>query len=95
MTHAPPQALEVAFVGHALDDGLVGALQLVSRMRDTLGKLAVVGENDESFGVVVEAADRIEVAAVTPAAATRSTTVRRRCGSERVDTTPAGLYISR
>ncbi len=91
---AATQAIEIALVGHALDQRLVGALELVARMRDALGELAVVGEDDQPFGVVVEPADRIEVAADT-GRATRSITVRRRCGSDRVLTTPRGLFSRR
>jgi hypothetical protein len=44
----------------ALDLGVIAALNLVTRMGDAFGERAVVGEQDEAFGGVVETAHRIE-----------------------------------
>ena len=55
---AAAQPLEIAIVRHAGDLRFVRALQLVARMRHALGEVAVVGEEDQAFGVVVEPADR-------------------------------------
>ncbi len=87
---AAAQPLEIPLVGHALDQRLVRALQLVARMRHALGELAVVGEDDQALGLEVEPPDRIEVP-VDAGLRQRSTTVVRRCGSDRVLTTPRGL----
>src|SRR5262245_61776916 len=55
--HATPQPFEIALVGHTLDERLIRALELVPRMRDLLGKAAVVRQDNEAFGIVVESAD--------------------------------------
>ena len=48
----------MAGVGHALDLGEVGLVDPVARVGEALGEVAVVGEQEQALGVVVEAADR-------------------------------------
>src|SRR5262245_64997429 len=60
---APPEPIEIAIVGHAGDLRFVRALELVPRMRHALGELTVVGEQDEAFGIRIEAAHGIVVPA--------------------------------
>ena len=45
------------------DARLVGALDAVPRMRELRGEVAVVGEQQQALGVVVEPADRVDVLA--------------------------------
>ena len=60
---AVTQPLQIPFVGNALDECFVRPVQLVAGMRHPLGKVAVVGQDDQPFGIEVEPADRIEVPA--------------------------------
>ena len=69
----------------------VGLGHLVARVREAVGELAVVGQQDQAGRVGVEAADRVEA---RPGARTRSTTVGRPWVSLAVETTPAGLLTA-
>ena len=73
------------------------ALDAVARMEDAIGPRAVVGEDEEALGILVEPADRVEPGALGDAARSgsgrgRSSTAWR---SRTVDVTPAGLWSSR
>ena len=68
-------------VRHALHARLVDLLDLVARMRQARGQLAVVGEHQQPFRVVVEPPDRIDVLLH---GLMRSITVGRPSGSLRV-----------
>ena len=81
--NASTQLFERVVTRHARDAGFVGALDLVPRMRERCREVAVVGEQQQPFGVVIETANRVDVLAH---AFQRSITVRRRCGSDRVVT---------
>ena len=59
--HPAAQPLEGALVGHAAYAGVVLALDLVTRVQQARGEVAVVGEQQQALGVVVEAAYRIDV----------------------------------
>src|SRR5579864_99548 len=61
--HPVAQAIEIAVVGHAFDERLVRAIDFVARVRHALGELAVVREQDQPLGLVVETTHGIEVAA--------------------------------
>ncbi len=54
----PPQR---GLIGHARDGGSIGALDAVSRMGELGGQVAVVGQQQQAFGVVVQPADRVDV----------------------------------
>jgi hypothetical protein len=49
------------FVGHAGDACLVGAFESMPRVRQPRREIAIVRQQQQSFAVVVEAADRVEV----------------------------------
>jgi hypothetical protein len=59
---AARQASKVAGVGLTQQAGIIDALEFVPRMADALGKIAIIREQQQPFRVVVEPADRIEVA---------------------------------
>jgi hypothetical protein len=59
--HAAPQPLERAVVGHAADACGVLALDLVARVQQARREVAVVGEQQQAFRVVVEPAHRVDV----------------------------------
>ena len=59
--HPARQALEVVRIGNAEHFDLIDPLDLVARMGQGGGEVAVVGENQEPFGVEIEPADRIDV----------------------------------
>jgi len=59
--HAAPQPLERALVGHAAHPRVVLALDLVARVQQSRCQLAVVGEQQQAFRVVVEPAHRVDV----------------------------------
>ena len=61
--HAASQAIEIVGVGHAQHLGLVHARDTVARMRQARGEVAVVGQDQQPFGIEVEPADRIDVLA--------------------------------
>jgi len=61
--HAAPQALERALAGHAADARVVLALDLVARVQQPRGELAVVGQQQQAFRVVVQPANRVDVLA--------------------------------
>ena len=52
---------EIVRVGDAAHARVVLALDLVARVHQARGELAVVGEQQQAFRVVVEAADRVHV----------------------------------
>ena len=52
-----------SLVRHAGDARLVGALDAVARMRQPRREVAVVGQQQQPLGVVVEPADRVDVLA--------------------------------
>ena len=58
-------------------------------MGETLREIAVVGEEEKTFGLGIEPADIEEPRKISAAADRRS--CRRACGSRRVETKPAGL----
>ncbi|GEM_PF-2043892 len=60
---AAPEPIEVVLVGHAAHARVVLALDLVLRVEQPHGEFAVVGEQQEAFRVVVEAADGVDVVA--------------------------------
>ena len=62
---------------------------LEARVREPVGQVAVVGEQDQAGRVGVQAPDRVQPARPT---GTRSTTVGRPWVSRAVETTPAGLF---
>jgi len=45
--------------GHTADAAAIHLRHLVARMRQPCGELAVVGQQEQAFGVVVEAPDRV------------------------------------
>jgi len=55
------QTLELVIIRDAEHTHVVRALELMARMRHHLGEVAVVGEQQQTFRVVVESADRIEI----------------------------------
>jgi hypothetical protein len=55
------QAIEIVQVGHALHPHLVLALDAVTWMRQVCRQLPVAGEQEQSFGVIVEPSDRVDV----------------------------------
>ena len=59
-----------------------------ARMRQAVGQLAVVGQQDQAGAVGVQAPDRIQARA---GAGDQATTVGRPCVSRAVETTPTGL----
>ncbi len=59
--HPSPQALEVRLVWHASDAGVILPFHLMTRMEQALSQRAVVGQQHQSLGVVVEPADRVDV----------------------------------
>ena len=77
------EALDVVRVGHAKHHRFVHALDLVARMGERGGQIAVVGQDEQPLGVEIEAPDGIDVFAHP---LSRSSTVGRCSGSERVVT---------
>ena len=75
-------------------DGVL-ALDAVARMEHVLGPVAVVGEQDQALGVLVEPADRVQPRAAGRAPAGRGRRRSRACRSRAVDVTPAGLWSAR
>jgi hypothetical protein len=61
--NAFPQPIDGRLVRHPRHLRLVGAIHLVPRVRQRRGEVAVIGEEEQSFGVVVEPSDRIDVLA--------------------------------
>ena len=55
--HAAPQLVDLLGRGSAADLHLVGFRNAVLGGEDTVGKIAVVGEQQQAFGVVVEPSD--------------------------------------
>jgi hypothetical protein len=62
---ARPEPVQRLFVRHPRDPGFIGALDAVTRMRELGGELAVVGQEQQPFGVVVEPPDRVDILAHT------------------------------
>ena len=60
---ASPKPREIVLVGHAEHARLVDPLDAVARMRQPGRQVAVVGQEQETFGVEVEPADGIDVLA--------------------------------
>ena len=60
------KAIEIVVVGHAEDPRLVHARHAVTRMGQLRGEVAVVGQDEQPFGIVVEASDRVDVVAHAP-----------------------------
>jgi hypothetical protein len=58
-----PQPFDRFPIGHARDARFVGARDTVARMRESRRQLAIVGQQQQAFRVVVEASDRIDVLA--------------------------------
>ena len=58
---AAAQALDGLVIGHRLHVRLVGALHAVARMRQLRREIAVVGQEQQPLGVVVEATHGIDV----------------------------------
>jgi len=58
---APRELGEGFLVDLPLDDGAVGLGDAVARVGEAVGEFAVVGEEEEACGVVVEAADGEEL----------------------------------
>jgi hypothetical protein len=59
--HTPAQAIERRLVGHAADAHVVFPFHLVTRVEQALGQRTVVGQQQQSLGVVVEPPNRIDV----------------------------------
>ena len=57
------QPIEIVVVWHAEDAGFVDARDAVAGMRQLRGEIAVVGQQQQPLGVVVEPSDRIDVVA--------------------------------
>ena len=62
---APAQPVKGALIRHAGHARLVGALHAVTRVRQRGRQVAIVGQNQQPLGVVVEAADGIQVVGQT------------------------------
>ena len=60
---AAREPVEIVRVGHAEDARLVDARDAVARMGEPRRQVAVVGQQQQPFGVVVEPADRVDVLA--------------------------------
>jgi hypothetical protein len=60
---ARPEPLQRLFVWHARYLGLVGALDSMTRVRELRGELAIVGQQEQPLGVVVEPADGVDILA--------------------------------
>ena len=78
--------------GTAAERRAVGLRHFKARVRQPVGELAVVGEQDQPTRVGVQAPDRVQAQAARPD--TRSSTVRRPWGSRAVETTPSGLLTA-
>lgn len=61
--HALREPTERAGFRHAADARFVEALDAVARMGEPRGQLAVVGQEQQAFGVVVEPSDRVDALA--------------------------------
>jgi hypothetical protein len=61
--NAFPQPIDRLPIGHSCHLRFVGAIHFVAWMRQRRGELAVVGEQEQAFSVVVEPSDRIDVLA--------------------------------
>ena len=59
--NAARQPIQVVRVGQSLHPHLVLPLDPVPWMREVRGQLAVAGEQEQAFGVVVEPSDRVDV----------------------------------
>jgi hypothetical protein len=59
--HPAAQPLEGALVRYAAHAGVVFALDLVARVQQARGEVAVVGQQQQALRVVVEAAHRVDV----------------------------------
>ncbi len=59
--HTLRQPIDVVAIGFAEHPHVVHARDAVARMRETRGEIAVVGEQEQTFGVEVEPPDRIYV----------------------------------
>ena len=57
------EPIEIVLVGHAEDARLVDARDAVARMRQPRREVAVVGQQQQAFGVEVEPSDRVDVLA--------------------------------
>src|SRR6476469_2012685 len=60
--HPAPELLDHPVVRSAGDDGFVDALDFVPGVCELFGEVAVGGEEQQSFAVVVEAADGVDIA---------------------------------
>ena len=81
------QRAQGALARAPLDARPIGPRHLEARVRQRVGEVAVVGEQDQAGAVGVQAPDGIQALP----GGTRSTTVRRPWVSAAVETTPAGL----
>ena len=63
MTTPAREPVEIVRVGHAEHARLVDARDAVARMRQPRREVAVVGQQQQAFGVEVEPPDRIDVLA--------------------------------
>jgi len=59
--HATREALEAVPIGNAPNLDVILALDLVARMRQMCGEIAVARQEQEAFGVVVEPPDGIDI----------------------------------
>jgi hypothetical protein len=59
--HTPAQPIELLLVWHAADACVVFSFHLVTRVEHALGQRAVVGQQHQALGVVVEPPNRVHV----------------------------------
>jgi len=59
--NAAAQSIERIFIGQTRHAGLVRAIDFMARMRQRCGEVAIVGQQEQTLGVVIEPADRIDV----------------------------------
>ena len=102
-----PQPAESLLADHAGYFGNIGLRHLVRGVRQPVGEVAVVGQDQQAFAVgiqpayvkqplVLDRAGTTGLAVRRPAGSTsRSATVRRPSGSSIVATTPRGLFSTR
>ncbi len=57
------QSLRLAGIEMAIDDGLIRFLNAVARMRETVGQIAVIGQQEQSAALGIQSANRINALA--------------------------------
>ena len=58
-----PQPFDGFAIGHAGDARFIGTRDTVARVRESRRQLAIIGQQQQAFRVVVEASDRVDVVA--------------------------------